>query len=137
VPRYLRPVRKDWTTQAGEEANDWQKGVIRMLTDLQLHGHTELLLYSTHLPYVYRRNEALETLRKFGVWEKIPFELAYFHEHAVNPQLVGGMLVTDENFGSAKVLNHNDGTLTRELKEKLMAMFPDRAEWETSQDFPA
>lgn len=135
VPRYLRPVKEDWTTQINGKMNPWQQGVVRMLTDLQMNGHEDLLLYSTHLPYVYRRNEAIETLRKYGVWEKVPFELAYFHEHAADPQLVGGLLAQDENLGDAQFLNHTDQTLTRKLKDMLVAMFPDRAEWETSQSY--
>lgn len=130
--RYLRPVREDWTNQISEKANPWQQGVIRVLMDLQHHGHERLLLYCTHLPYVYRRDEALATLDKYGVWEKMPLELAYFHEHAIDPQPIDGLLATGEDFGIAKFLNHNDATLTPALKAKIEAMFPDRAEWENT-----
>ena len=135
VPRYLRPVLENRAKEPDGTMGVWLQGVVEMLNRIQANGHTELLLYSTHLPYVYRRDEALETLQKYGVWEKIPFEMPYFHEHAVDPQPVGDILATDENLGDAQFLNHTDRTLTRGLKDAIVAMFPDRAEWETQRDF--
>jgi hypothetical protein len=135
VPRFLKPTQDDWVTQIAANGNPWREGVARLIADLRLHGHTDLRMFSTHTPYVYRRDDAIQIFEKYGVWEKMPFELAYFHEFGKDPQPLNGVRAQAAPFGDALFLNYSDGLLTPELKAAIAEMLPEKMLWETSQAF--
>jgi hypothetical protein len=81
VPYYLGTLDQGWVDTAAPKDNPWRKGVVRVMKQLREMGMTELRIYSTHMPYVYERVKAIEVLGEFGLWRKMPRELAYFHMH--------------------------------------------------------
>lgn len=135
VPLYLRPVREDFMVQVSPPSNSWQVGILRAIADLKHHGCNEPLLFSTHTPYVYRRELALNCFRKFGVWPKIPLEMLLFNLYAENPVEMTNERVQGLPFGNARYLNYTDRLLTPELKEAIKTMFPDFSPWELKVPF--
>lgn len=127
TPRYLVPVGGGFRSTGGSL---WKAGVQRVLDDLTMMGCKNLKIFSTHIPYVYRRDEAVETLRTFGVFEKIPFENAYFNRYAKDPQLLGDARTRSHEFGDARFLSYSDDVLTSELKSAIEKLLPDKAPWE-------
>lgn len=132
---YLREVGPDFIEKAGEQKNPWRAGCLKVLTRLRAEGIIEHKVFSTHTPYVYQREKAWNVLRRFGVWDKMPFELAYFHFHAVRPTLMTDERATTEDFGNAHFLNYSDGTITQALRQAVKALLPDFAPWELNAPF--
>lgn len=127
---YLKDVAPDFLERAQVQSNPWREGCLRVMKALWAEGIREQKVYSTHTPYVYQRVEALEIFEKYGLWEKFPMELAYFHHHAVRPELVGSRKVEGLPFGDAQFLGYSDRTLTDALKRALTEMFPELPPWE-------
>ena len=101
-----------------------------MLRALAGEGIRDQKVFSTHTPYVYQREKAMEILRKYGVWEKFPMELAYFHHHAVDPVLMTTERAVGLPFGEAQFLNYSDRTLSELMKRAVMELLPDHPAWE-------
>jgi hypothetical protein len=118
-----------------DPTNDWKKGVQRIVRALRFRGIEEPQLFCTHTPYVYEREKALQCFREFGVWEKMPLEMAYFNLFAKDPTPPGGRRTFTADFGDAHFLNHTDGRLTDELKQAIRDLLPDFAEWELQCKF--
>lgn len=101
--------------------------VLRQLAEM---GITDQKVYSTHLPYVWERKKALEVFEKFGVFEKFPMELGYFHLFPEGSKL----LTTERAHGwpteDSLFLNYADVHLSDSLKKEIHRMFPEFAEWE-------
>ena len=127
---YLKDVAPDFLTRVAPQGNSWREGVVRMLRELAKEGITDQKVFSTHTPYVFRRVLALEILRKYGVWEKFPMELAYFHHHHANLTQITTERATGIPFGDAKFLNYADKTLTEGLKMAVMKLLPETPKWE-------
>ena len=127
---YLKDVGPEFLERAETQANPWREGVVRILRALAGEGIRQQRVYSTHTPYVYRREQAMEILRKYGVWEKFPMELAYFHHYAVDPVQITGERVTGLPFGDARFLNYADRSLSDALKREIAALLPDCPAWE-------
>jgi hypothetical protein len=104
--------------------------VLRAYNDLLADGYTDLMMYCTHLPYVYERSKALEIFRRYGVWEKIPLEFLYYNIHGEGACEIGGIQAKALPFGGELVLNHTDNSLNRELKDWLKGRFPEFGPWE-------
>lgn len=137
VPRYLRPVRSDFTSQMKVQGNPWQAGVIRVLSDLKLEGYEDLKIYSTHTPYFYERTKVLEIFRRYGCFEKMPLELALFNVFGENSRPLGDLKTQTHPFGDAQFLNYDDRRLTPGIKQGLKEMFPAFAAWELPVYFEA
>ena len=60
----------------------------------------------------------------------MPFELAYFHRHAVDPLRMTDERAMTADFGNARFLNWTDNLLTPELREAIKTLLPDYAPWE-------
>ena len=135
VPYYLRDVSPEFLKN-GESGGDlWREGVLRVSRQLAEMGIKEQKVYSTHLPYVFDRKKVLEVFTKFGIWHKLPLEIAYFH---LNPE--GTTKITNERTErlpdpEARFLNFSDRTLTAELKEEILKLFPEPAAWEATVNF--
>ena len=127
---YMKDVGPEFLENANTQGNPWREGCLKMLRALAGEGIREQRVYSTHTPYVYKREEAMEILKKYGVWEKFPMELAYFHHHAVDPTRVTTERAMGLPFGTARFLNYSDRTLTEELKRAIMTLLPERPPWE-------
>lgn len=127
---YLKDVPPEFLARDAPQGNTWREGVVRMLRELAKEGITEQKVFSTHTPYVFRRVLALEILRKYGVWEKFPMELAYFHHHHANLTRLTTERATGTPFGDAQFLNYADKTLTAGLKEAVKALLPETPKWE-------
>lgn len=135
TPLHLGPVTPKIMDDMIANPNPWRNGVLRVIRELDNRGFSKPLIYSTHTPYLYDREVALDVLREFGVWEKIPLEMAYF-----NTQGIEGTRITDERvqgapFGDARFLNIADHLLTQEVKDAVMERFPNFAEWELKVKF--
>jgi len=107
-------------------SNQWRAGVLKAVNRLG----PATLNYSTHTPYRFERDKAVECLREFGIEHKHPFELYYFNRYAVGPKLMNGERTMEPDFKDARFLNHTDHRLTPELKAAIAARFPDFAPWE-------
>jgi hypothetical protein len=132
---YVKPVPADWLSKANPQQNPWRLGVVKILQKLADEGITDQKVYSTHTPYVYRRVLATEILRKYGVWEKFPMELAYFHHHAVNPKQITNEKAWGYPFGDAMFLNYADKVITEGLKRAIRELFPTTPRWELAVNY--
>ena len=125
----------------GEGNNPWRRGMMRALAQMDAASwpKEDTLTYSTHTPYLYERDKALPLLRRFGVWEKIPFEMIYF-----NSLKEKGVKCSDKHKTSdlpvpdgadPRFLCYTDAKLTDGFKRELRAMFPEYAPWELKIPF--
>lgn len=130
VPRYLRDIGPEFLQKAQEQTNPWRRGVVQVLKRLAGMGKTEQKVFSTHTPYVFEREKVRDVFSKFETWEKFPMEMAYFHLHGKDPQLLGDLRVHELPFGDALWLNCADRHLTPAVKAALMELLPDPAPWE-------
>ena len=135
TPRYLREVGPEFLEKAGEQKNPWRAGCLKVLGQLRDEGVTDQKVYSTHTPYLFERSKAAATLRRFGAWDKMPFELAYFNLWAESPELLGDWRATSAPFGDATCLNFSDRTLVMDLRKAVVERFPDYAPWELQAKF--
>lgn len=107
--------------------NSWRRGLGRAMLALIEHGIDEPWNFSTHIPYIYGAERALEIFRTYGVWAKIQMETLYMNHHRIEPVVpVDGFKVRQLPFGDATVLNYNDGILENaEFRAAIEAMFPE------------
>lgn len=130
VPRYVRPIDPDAAVAAPEQSNPWREGCRKVMRQLVAEGVTDLKLFSTHTPYVYQREKVLEVLRRFGMFEKMPLEIAYYSLHQDGATEIGDDRVHELPLDGATYLNYTDRHLTPALKDELRRRFPDFAPWE-------
>lgn len=133
--RYIRDIPKDFLTKPEVQTNPWRIGAKQLLRRLAAEGITEQRVYSTHTPMVYKRDEALDILQRYGVYDKVAFELPYFHHHAVNPVMLGDDRTHTAPFGDAKFLNFTDNHLTAGLRKAVTDLLPDFSSWELVAKF--
>lgn len=131
IPYYIRDVGPDFLKNKRSDSNPWREGVLRVLRQLLEMGIKDHKVYSTHLPYVWDRKKALEVFEKFGIWEKFPMELAYFHLHGAGARLLADERTDFLPNSKAQFLNYADRHLDEDFKTEIMRLFPDPAEWET------
>jgi hypothetical protein len=105
-----------------EHKNRWFQGLGRAVVALSEHGTEPARNFSTHIPYVYANDMALEIFRTFGIWEKIPLETLYFNHFKTPCEHIGGFK-SREPSDTATVLNYNDALLPG-LKQFIMERFP-------------
>lgn len=135
IPYYLKEVGPTFVQNAETNSNPWREGCVKVLRQLAEMGITDQKVYSTHLPYVWERKKALEVFEKFGVFEKFPMELGYFHLFPEGSK----PLTTERAHGwpddVARFLNYADVHLSDSLKSEIHRRFPDYAEWEVKIPF--
>jgi len=132
---YLKDIPEDFHRRADPQANAWRVGIVRVLAMLSEMGIKNQKVFSTHTPYVYEREKAMDVIRKFGVWEKFPMEMAYFHLHAVDPVKITTEKAWGVPFGEAQFLNFADKILTEGLKRGITELLPNRPQWEMNVGF--
>jgi len=130
VPKYVGEIADGVLTKKEDKPNGWKVGVIKVLNKLKGMGYTDQKNYSTHTPYVYEREKALDILDEFGVFEKFPMEQAYFHIHSEGSRPLGKEQVWKPPFGDARYLGYTNDMLTPELKAALLELLPDCSPWE-------
>jgi hypothetical protein len=135
VPRYVREIDPQVAVAAPEQEIPWREACRRVLKQLVAEGTKNLRLFSTHTPYVYERKKVMEVLRRFGVHEKMPLELAYFNTHPKEATPIGEDRVHGLPLDGATYLNYADRHLTTELRDELRRRFPDFASWELKIEF--
>lgn len=109
---------------------NWRKHLGRCIRDLHHHGIDSTWNFSTHTPYFYKREEALETLRIFGHRYKIPFETLHFNRVGGRSRNGGGLRTSRLPGGErARYLNYQ-GEPSEELQGQIAALFPEPAPWE-------
>lgn len=106
------------------ERTRWRRGLGRAAVDLMHLGVEKVYDYSTHTPYRYERTKAIETLRVFGPWWKVPFETLYHNMHGT-PAVPCGKRVTRSLPADpdALFLNVGNPELSPELRARIVAMF--------------
>lgn len=134
---YLGDIDPSFVGEVGPQANPWREGVAEVLRRLQARGLEKFRVYSTHTPYVFERSKSVPLIKEMGVWDKMPFEMLYFHLHGEPRKLGGHEKVMDEPFGKARFLNVADHKLSPELKAEISALLPDYAPWELPRPFQA
>lgn len=137
VPLYLKDIPMSFLNEVDPQSNPWREGCVRILRALAGEGVKDLKVFSTHTPYVYEREKAIAVLKKYGVWEKFPMELAYFHHHGEGAVKITTEKAADVPFGDARFLNYTDRTLSQALKNAVMELLKDRPAWEIDVKFGA
>ena len=61
--------------------NVWRRLLGDACAELRKRGHGPVWRFSTHTPYLYEREKALEILRAFYITHKTPFETLYHNYH--------------------------------------------------------
>jgi hypothetical protein len=135
VPRYLREVGPEFLKHAETFNNPWRESCLRVLKQLADRGIKGQKVFSTHTPYVYERKKALQVFEEFGVWDKMPFELAFFHLFGENPQPIGDARTQELPGNGAMFLNYADRHLTTQFKTAMANRFPHFADWEVRSAF--
>jgi hypothetical protein len=131
VPYYMSQVAEDFLEIAASGNNPWREGCIRVMRELTEKGVGNQRVYSTHLPYVWERGKALDVLEEFGLWDKAPFELMYFHLYPDGAKMLTTERTHDLPNDEAMFLNYTDRHLTDAFKDQVMKLFPEPASWET------
>lgn len=132
---YQKPIPPSFLENAPTQDNPWRQGVLHILKALAAEGIRDQKVFSTHTPYLFEREKALAILEKYGVWEKFPMEMAYFHHHAVSPTMLTTEKATGAPFGDARFLNFTDRLLGPALKQAIVEAFPERPPWEMDLNF--
>lgn len=135
VPLHFGPVTPELRQDLIERSNPWREGYLRMLDLLAAEGVHEPVHYSTHTPYVFDRKQVVEVFEKFGVWSKMPLEMAVYNLFTKDGIPCNGHRTNTPDFGDARYLNHNDNLLTEELKEAIEKRWPKPARWEVQAPF--
>ena len=132
---YVKDVTPEFIENAEAQTNPWRAGVLKVLRALKAEGMGNLRVFSTHTPYVYIREKAVEVMTRYGTWEKFPMELAYFHHHAVDPVKMTTERTETLPAAEALFLNYTDRTLTASLKHEIAGRFSGVAPWELNVQF--
>ncbi len=137
-PLHFGPVTPEFLKDFEDRPNPWRDGFRKMVTRLAEAGQTVINNYSTHVPYLYKAQQAIETIKRFGIHHKAPFEGYYFNLHAgAAAKQMDGERASGVPFGDARYLNHTDHRLTPELKGAIKEAFPEFAPWELKARFDA
>jgi hypothetical protein len=121
--QYFPGNKVPWAKSKVPCNTQWRRGLRRVVRDLHHHGVDEVLSFSTHMPYVYERGRAVEVLKRFGKFFKMPFETAYFNWHRDLPR---------RRFSSEmrQVVANHQGEIHQDAQRVLMADLTSAAEWE-------
>lgn len=133
-PYHFSEIPEELLEKFRADPNPWRTGFLKAYETLKPMV-PEVKNFSVHLPYLYRREQAIEVLEAYGAEFKMPFELYYFNLHGAGARVLNGERVQGLPFGEARFLNHTDNLLTEELKNAVATRFPDWAPWEARISF--
>lgn len=129
-PIYFDKPIEEYVAEFLATPNPWRDNFRRTVEKLAAASCEAVRNFSTHVPYLYRMEQAVETLKAFGVCHKMPFETLYFNIHSAGARPLNGERAETCPFGEARFLNYTDHRLTDELKRAIMHHFPAPAPWE-------
>jgi len=115
---------------ADPDINLWRKGLARAVLSLRHKSKEPVLNYSTHTPYVYEREKALEIFKTYGLWHKIPLETLYYNHFRTSSRKVTIEKTSELPAPDAWFLNYTDSRLTPQLRDALAKLFPEHYSWE-------
>ena len=104
--------------------NSWRRNHAVLVNQLYLRGFPDPQDFSTHTPYLYRRDPALEVFSIYGCFHKMAFETAYFNHTAAPCSPARGCVTSNPSHRSARFLNYSDRYLLPQFKSALMNRFP-------------
>jgi len=128
--RHVGTIPKDVAASWSNEPNQWKRGLGKAAILLYEAGTSPVRNFSTHIPYIYEADKAMEIFQTYGIWEKVPMETLYFNHHATPSEPIGGFKTRTLPAGDATVLNFSDSKLTEELKAAIEAMLPEPTRYE-------
>ena len=115
----------------------WKRGVGRATASLHHHGADHVADFSTHTPYLFERAKSLATLRRHGVWWKLPFETLYHNDHGSPRRPCGEEKTNTLPCGpEPRFLNHGAAGPDPRTQQELQARFATPAPWEKSSRPP-
>lgn len=112
------------------QVNPWRKGLARSVLHLKHRGINPVYDFSTHTPYIYEREKALEIFKIYGLWYKIPLETLYYNHFGTHSREVTTEKTRSLPAPDALYLNYVDSLLTLELRKSLEEMFPEMSPWQ-------
>ncbi len=128
---HMRTMRQDLVCR-----RPYPRGKGRVSLWFYHHGYSRVLKFNTHTPYLFERAKAIETLERFGIWWKIPFEIAYHNLHRTPHRELGGARIYALPAGEdALFLNSRTDGPDAETRRALMEMFPEPSPWEKPNGF--
>ena len=137
-PLHFGEVTPEFLADFERNPNPWRDSFRAVVAKLAEKGTEVIRNYSTHVPYLYKMEEATEILKEFGITSKFPLEMAVFNRFAgAAAKPINGERATQIPFGDARYLNHTDHRLDAPLKEAIKARFPEYAPWELKSKFDA
>ena len=111
--------------------NRWFRSVGRATASLHHHGHEHVRDFSTHTPYLFERAKSLETIRRHGIWWKVPFENLYHNDHGTTHRPCGRDKTTRlPGSQKARFLNHGAAGPCESTAAELIERFSQPAPWE-------
>lgn len=117
--------------------NKWRQSVGRATASLYHHGVERIRDFSTHTPYLFERDKAIETLQRHGVWWKIPMEVLYHNDHGTKNASCGEEKTQHLPCRhDARWLNHGGAGPDPRTKAELVRMFREPAPWEVEAGAP-
>jgi hypothetical protein len=110
----------------------WQRALGEAVEELKLRGHSQVLRFATHTPYLFELEKAREIFREFYLHHKGSWVTLYHNYHATphtpcKPFKVEKLPTTRS---TARYLNHRHAGPDMRTKRELEQLFPDPAPWE-------
>ena len=118
----------DWILNT--EHNPWRKGLGRAAMSVIQKVGGPVYNFSTHTPYIYEREKAMEIFKTYGLWHKIPLETLYHNHFGTSSTELSTEKTQDLGDTNALFLNYTDSKLTIPLRSALEEMFNEVAIWE-------
>ena len=118
----------EWLSDS--QINVWRKGLARAALSLMWRNGGPVYNFSTHTPYIYEREKALEIFKTYGLWHKIPLETLYFSHFKTPSKPLTTEKTRDLPTPENQFLNYVDDKLTPQLREFLMSSFSESYLWE-------
>jgi hypothetical protein len=102
--------------------NQWRRNLGQVLMRCYHHGRGTFN-FSTHTPYLYRRDLAREVLERFGVMWKLPFETAYHNWHRTPHSPLSGKAAGPHDLAANRWINPSFRQVTEAFRAELAFRF--------------
>ena len=111
--------------------NTWLVLLGNACAELRQRGHKPVWRFSTHTPYLYEREKAIEILRTYHIVRKTPFETLYHNHHGTPHEECGDhktrtLPVTTK----PRFLNHSGRGATPQTQDQLKRLLSTKPPWE-------
>lgn len=111
--------------------NTWLVLLGNACAELRQRGHKPVWRFSTHTPYFYEREKAIEILKEYHIVRKTPFETLYHNHHGTPHEECGDNktnrlpVTTNPRF-----LNHSGRGANPQTQDQLKRILSTKAPWE-------